>query len=107
MGIVLIAYGVVVVVSGEGYALLDSIANWVALVVTLTSVLISAVSVYFPPTLRPPDTSSLWVTAPLIVIGVVVALLYSVYTRQLLPPHIVNGFALLGISGALLRLLSR
>ena len=107
IGIVLIVYGVVAAISKSPYPLLESIADWVAVVATLVGVFLTAISIYFPVNIRPPDKFSLYFSAPIVILGVIVALAYSFYTRNLLPSHILNGFALLGIAGVLFRLLSR
>jgi hypothetical protein len=107
IGIVLIVYGVVASISKNPYPLLESIANWVALFATLVGVLFTAISIYFPVNSRPPDKLSLYFTSPIVILAIAVALGYAFYTRKLLPPHVLNGFALLGIAGALFRLLSR
>ncbi|MBU1319049.1 MAG: hypothetical protein KKH67_07620 [candidate division Zixibacteria bacterium] len=101
----MIAYGMLSAISDTTYPLLERIADWIALIATLIGVGLTAVVIYMPINVRPPEKLSLYFTAPIVIVGVLIALGYSVLHRKQLPPHVLSGFALLGISGALFRLL--
>ncbi len=107
IGIMLIVYGVVSLVTSSMWAPLEKIAEWIATITTLIAVFFTVVSIYFPINVRKPDPLSLYFTAPIVIIAVFVAVVYTLYSRTVLPVHLVSGFAILGLSGALFRILSR
>lgn len=71
---------------------------------TVVGVLITAASIYLPvgPE-QPPWRASRWVIAPLVMITCIGAAAVC-FVEGLLPPVFVNGLALLGLSGALQRM---
>jgi hypothetical protein len=106
IGLLLIAYGVVLYYTGEKYRFLESAADATSVVSTLFGTGLTASSVWFPENKRPPDEFSKRIAAPLVITGTVFVL--YIYIRAVsIPIHIVNGFAVLGLSGALFRLVSR
>jgi len=108
LGIVLIAYGVYADFSDRLYDVIEDIADVVSLLATLATVILTAISVYFRPNNREASVLSKFVTVPVVVIAVLVAFAYyCVYMGDVLPQHILNGFAVLGLSGALFRLFIR
>ena len=107
VGLVLIGYSLLAARTGSRWAVLEPIATTVSEVLTLAGVAITAASVYLPPNPRPPDPFSRVWTAWLTIVGVLLALAYRIYSGVPLPAHLVNGFALLAIAGALFRLVSR
>ena len=87
--------------------MLERIARVASQYITLLGTLLTAASVYAAPNTRQPDPFSRYFSAPLVIIAVVLAVVLSAVWLGILPQHVVNGFALLGISGALSRLLRR
>jgi hypothetical protein len=80
-------------------------ANLFGSLITLVGTAATATAVYFYKVKSTPPSPESWWTAPMVIIGCVIAFLYLIFSRDHeLPSHIVNGFALLGLSGALLRL---
>jgi len=106
LGIIVISYGVISTLTSSLWPPLEAIANWVSQIITLIATLFIAISIYFPINNRKPDRHSKYITAPSIMICIVIALGYIAKTRNLLSVHIINGFAILALSGALFRLLS-
>ena len=107
LGIVLITYSIVAARTDEKWAVAERWADGIAIYATLVGTFLTACSVYLPVNIRPPDEISLVVTAPIVIITVLLVLIIRTFTRVQLPAHLINGLALLAISGALFRLLSR
>ena len=103
----LILYGVAVNYSPDYFRMkfLDEAAPWFSTFFTLLATLATACSAYFPPHSRRADIVSRYLTAPLVIIAVILSLLYVSVKKTLLPDHVLNGFALLAIVGALFRML--
>jgi hypothetical protein len=103
-GALLIVYSVVSTMT-QPWPPLERVAEFVSSFLTLLGVLITAASIYIrqePP--HPPWRSSRIVVAPLVIACCVAASIFLIKEGPL-PPTLVNGFALLGISGALQRIL--
>ena len=105
-GIILIFYGIVSSVKNSKWELLEKYADYLATFGTLLGALLTAISIYLPSNLREPEEFSKFISAPLVILSVLIACIFIIIRRRNLPVHIVNGFALLAISGALFRLLS-
>ncbi len=106
-GIFLIAYAMIVYWTGSSWPILERIARIASQALTLIGTVIIAVSVYLPQNTRPPDAFSRCVSAPIVLVAALSAFIVLVVWTNDLPPHLVNGFALLAISGSLFRLISR
>jgi len=78
-------------------------APWLSGFLTLVGVVITACSVYFPSVgLRRAYRMSRYFISPMVVACAFVAMYYLIANREL-PQPLISGFALLAISGALLR----
>ena len=106
IGLALIADGTYTLITNNKLPGVDYIAPWASLILTLLGTIFTAISIYFPSNTRNSDSHSKYVTAPVTNIMVLLAFGYVVLNQKLLPDRIVNGFAILGLSGALFRLLS-
>lgn len=106
IGLALIADGTYTLITNQKLPGVDYIAPWASLLLTLLGTMLTAISIYFPINSRQADSHSKYVTAPVTVIMVILGLGYVIFTQKLLPDRIVNGFAILGLGGALFRLLS-
>src|SRR5665213_1439074 len=94
-GLFLVAYEVCSLLSGSRWAFLDGAGPFVSAISTIVGTACTAISVYFfAGRVVPPEKISIFVTAPLVLLGCVVALYYLLYFGQL-PSHVVNGLALL------------
>ena len=107
VGLLLIAYGAALYYTGEKYSLLEGAADAISVVATLVGTGLTAASVWLPENKRPPEEFSKKISAPLVVLAVVCLLIIYLQGSIELPVHIINGFAVLGLSGALFRLISR
>ena len=105
--VLFILYGVVSVGTGSVWRPIERWVNPISAFLTLVGTLVTAASVYFyVPHTDPPERFSIRISAPC-VIGATLVAIGSLCYWGALPPVIVNGFALLGISGALFRIQSR
>lgn len=105
-GLVLIAYGTGVAIDPSwNWPLLDRYAPFISTVLTLTGTFCTAASVRFPVHARPFDTHSRKVIAPFVCLLVLGAFGYLCLGPGKLPDNVINGFAILGLVGALFRLL--
>ena len=102
----LIVYGLVSEEVNDTWAPLEAIADWLAVVVTLVAVVITALSVRLPPVQRPPEARSKYVTMWIVLAIVAFAVGYMIVKNQLLPQHTTIGFAILGLAGNLFRTVS-
>jgi hypothetical protein len=103
-GVALIAYGITTEVTGEKWLPLERIAEPLSSALTILGTIVVALSIYFwGPNETPPESMSLYITAPLIIAGSCVAL-FALYRHGALPIVVVNGFAIMGLAGALLRM---
>jgi len=120
-GIVLMIYGVAVYFTGEEYKFLELAAQATANISTLLGVALTASSVWLPTNTREPDDFSIFISAPIVVATTVLVLVVYLVPSTLIwlvsligfkgnstiPPHIFNGFAILGLAGGLFRTVSR
>jgi hypothetical protein len=106
LGIAFIAYGVITQTTGEGWPPLDRVAERLSATLTLVATGITAASVYtygIPP--PPPSDLGKWILAPAVLTAVAAAIWLVWF--HLLPVIVVNGFAALGLAGALFRTVPR
>ncbi|HJW86481.1 MAG TPA: hypothetical protein VJ440_07605 [Candidatus Brocadiaceae bacterium] len=103
IGIVLIVYELIALYYASRWPVLDTIAIYISNILTLLGTLFTALSIYFySERPSPPEKISVYFTAPVISIACLGTLVYFLKTGTV-SSHIVNGFALLAIAGALLR----
>ena len=106
-GVMFILYGVISRGTGSIWPVLENWVNPVSAFLTLLATLITAASIYFyEPYTHPPERFSKHVSAPLVIASCIIAAIFLIGTGDI-PPVIVNGFALLGISGGLFRIQKR
>lgn len=105
VGIALIIYGIVVYRTPTiKWPVLENVADVVATYTTLIGTALTASSIYFPSNPRPPEIISLYLTAPIVILAVLIVFCLMWFRRLPIPPHIINGFSILAIAGALNRL---
>ncbi len=107
VGIALIAYGIVASLAHSPWPVLERLATGTATYATLAGALLTTISIYAPVDSRPPDAVSKVFTAPIMIVGIVAAFGFMWFSPWQLPSHVVSGFAVLALSGALFRLASR
>ena len=106
-GIMFIIYGVVSRGTGSIWPLLEKWVTPISAFLTILAALITAASIYFyAPRIHPPEKFSKYISAPLVIASCIIAEIFLI-TSGSIPPVIVNGFALLGISGGLFRIQKR
>lgn len=108
LGFLLIVYAILKVSDPNNWNLpkVDSFDHWISNVVTLLAVLITAYSVYFRPNLRPADWASTHIAVPLFITPLIaLAVVYMATFKTVLPDHALNGLAIMGLVGAIFRLL--
>ena len=106
VGAALVVYGVIVLFTNTPWPPIEAIADWISSIVTLIATVIVALSVYLPPHHRPPDKHSKLIISPLVVLAVIAVVVLTVVWQGWPPPQqLTNGFAILGLSGALFRML--
>jgi hypothetical protein len=105
IGIALIVYGIAVSrIPTSKWSVLESVADSVATYTTLIGTAITAISIYFPSNPRPPEIISIYLTAPIVIFAVFIVFYLMWFRRLSIPPHVINGFSILAIAGALNRL---
>lgn len=103
-GAFLVIYSLVAQAS-SAWEPLERTAPFLSSALTILGVLVTTAAVYLPPIpYCPPWRMSRWLVAPLVMLGCVVAV-YLLVKNGSLPLVLVNGFAMLGLSGGLLRIL--
>jgi hypothetical protein len=106
-GVIFIFYGVASRMTSSVWPVLEKWMNPISAFLTIVATLITAVAIYFyRPDPYPPEKFSKTVSAPLVIMACLGALVYLIVSGDILP-IIVNGFALLGISGGLFRIQNR
>jgi hypothetical protein len=106
-GVMFILYGVISRGTGSIWPVLEKWVNPISAFLTILATLITAASIYFyEPFTHPPEKFSKYVSAPLVIASCIVAAVFLIVTGGI-PPVVVNGFALLGISGGLFRIQKR
>jgi hypothetical protein len=104
LGVALVTYGIVTAITGEKWLPLERIAEPLSSALTVLGTSVVAVSVYFwGHNETPPEPMSRYITAPLVIGGSGVAL-GMLCLNGALPVVVVNGFAIVGLAGALLRI---
>jgi hypothetical protein len=104
VGLVLIVYECIASLSDERWAVIDKRAQSLGAGSTLVGALITTVSIYvYTPRTTPPEWISKWITAPLIGCSCVISIGVLIKEGSI-PANIVNGYAILAIAGALLRI---
>jgi len=72
----------------------------------MTSTFLVALSIYLPVNTRVPEEFSKNYSAPVVLISLFCLFIYWLYKKKPLSPISIKGIALLGLSGALFRLIS-
>jgi hypothetical protein len=104
LGVMLIVYGIVTEITAEKWVPLERIAEPLSSAVTILGTIVVALSIYFwGPNVTPPESMSRYLTAPLIIAASCVAF-FILFRNGSLPIVVVNGFAIMGLSGAVLRM---
>ena len=104
LGAILIIYAAVALLTKESWAPLERWAGPISSFLTIVATLLTATSVYYPTnTVHPPDKFSTHISAPIVITCCALAIL-AWFVRGDLPATIVNGFALIGLSGAFFRI---
>ena len=104
-GGILICYSVVAEYYSSPWEPIERAAGIMSPLLTILGTLVTAASIYIPSTVvHPPWPHSRFIVSPVVIAFCLVALLVLVRKRQL-PPMLVNGFALLAMSGGLKRIL--
>jgi hypothetical protein len=107
IGILLIIYGIVAREPQTQWTVLEKTANICSNYATLIGTAVTAASIYLPPnTIRPPEILSRWITAPSVIVAVLFTFYYQ-WSGNSIPPHVINGFSILAIAGALNRLVPK
>jgi hypothetical protein len=105
IGIALIIYGIAVYrMPASKWPVLENIADIVATYTTLIGTAITAISIYFPSNPRSPEIISKYLTAPIVIFAVFIVFGLMLLRRLPIIPHVINGFSILAIAGALNRL---
>lgn len=106
-GATFIGYGLIASATAEPWPVVERIALPLSSGLTIVGAVVTAALIYIPLSEEhPPDLFSRALTAPATILGGVVALAVLLSTGTL-PPVLVNGFALLGLAGGLLRIQRR
>lgn len=108
IGGLLVIYGIIAQSLNEFWPPLERMVGWVGVVTTLVGVIITCLSIYprFASQQRPPTLISIYVTAPSVLVLVVLAVIYMAINHRPLPDQTSLGFSLLALAGSLLRLIS-
>lgn len=101
-GLFFIVYGVWSKLAGQPWPPLENIAPRASSALTILATLLTATSVYHASMNTPPERISRIATAPTVIL--LCALALAVLVVQSLDPVIVNGFALMGMAGAMMRI---
>ena len=103
-GISFIAYSAISTYTQSTWPWFEKITPVLAAALTIVGTFLTAISIYFySDTNHPPEKISVYITAPIVILGCLAALGALIKIGSL-PDTMINGFALLAISGALLRL---
>jgi hypothetical protein len=102
-GAAFVAYAVIVGLTGVPWPVAERIAGPASTFLTFVGTALTALSIYVPSgSVPPPQRLSLWITAPIVVTACALAAGAMLWFE--LSPVLVNGFAIIGIAGALFRL---
>lgn len=103
-GVTLILLGLVMEIYGLRNDALEWCAAFASSLLTFVGVLVTAGSIYLKSWVPSrPDPASTRFTAPFAIIACLMAILVLLW-RGSIPTNVVNGFALIGLAGALLRI---
>ncbi|HEU0098492.1 MAG TPA: hypothetical protein VFQ67_06920 [Allosphingosinicella sp.] len=104
LGAALVIYSVIAVLTTT-WEPVEKYAPFISALLTIVGVMVTAASVYTPPAhYHPPWRANRLVVAP-IIIGSCFAAIAVLFKLGELPAVMVNGFAMLGLSGGLQRLI--
>ena len=104
LGAALVLYSVIAVLTTT-WEPVEKYAPFISASLTIVGVMVTAASVYTPPAhYHPPWRANRLVVAP-IIIGSCLAAIAVLVKMGELPPVMVNGFSMLGLSGGLQRLI--
>jgi hypothetical protein len=106
IGVAFIGYSMNAELNGHRFPFLEKWGPLLSTFFTLLGTLLTALSIYFyaensPP--NRPEPFSLWISAPIVILGCLLAM-WLLYVRGDLPVMLLNGFAMLGLAGALFRI---
>ncbi len=103
-GVIFIIYGIVSEATKTPWVPLEKWINFLSSLFTLVGTVLTAGTVYvWARQPHPPERFSLYISAPLVIAGAIVAIGF-LFWRQHLPISVVNGFAMLAMAGALFRI---
>lgn len=103
LGILFIVYGAIVATGVQPWPFLERFAEPLSAILTIIGTALTAASIYlFSPHARHPEVASLYIYSPITIVACVLALGSLIW--QPLSAVTVNGFAILGLAGAMLRL---
>jgi len=102
-GILLVVYGTLGIYWAVDYPTLERLAVFASSLLTVLGAILTAVGIYLPLNKKPPELFSLYISAPTVIACGVLAIVYLVVQGSI-PSHIVNGFALMAIAGAIFRI---
>jgi hypothetical protein len=104
LGLFFVGYSVNAELNGHRFAFLEKWGPPLSICFTILGTLLTALSIYFyKKAPNPPETFSRFISAPIVVIGCLLALGFLA-SRGDLPVMLTNGFAILGLAGALFRI---
>jgi len=107
LGAILILYSAASYATRQTWAPLEKWGGPGSSLLTVFATLIVAAAIYFPSTtIHPPDKFSHFVSAPIVIVSCIIAIMIWVFYGNL-STSVVNGFALLGLAGAFFRLQSK
>ena len=107
IGIFLIVYSFLTYYSNSKWDIIEKFANPVAVISTIVGTFLTSISIYLPPNDRKPEAFSIYISAPLVILFCLGMLILYINNNFIFPPHLLNGIAILGLSGGLFRLISR
>ncbi len=104
LGAFLVAYSLIAFYT-QPWEPMEKIAPFASAMVTLLATILTAASVYLPPeNMRPAWTVSKVMVSPIVIVACGLAL-WTLFSIGHLSPVLVNGFGLMAIAGALIRML--
>ncbi|WP_310488843.1 hypothetical protein [Chamaesiphon sp. VAR_69_metabat_338] len=107
IGVLLILYGFFISNDPKTqWRILEDTATTCSNYATLIGTAVTAASIYLPRNDRPPESLSFWITAPAVIVAVLFTFSYE-WNGNSIPPHVINGFSILAIAGALNRLVTK
>ena len=102
-GVILIIYTLIYLHYNQPWPPLESVSVFLSSLLTLIATFLMTISIYFYKSdYNPPEKISVYITAPIVSMTCLYAII-TLIIKGSLPLNIVNGFAILAISGALFR----